>query len=334
MARADKGARSVVVAVVSLMGVALGTAGCGGGSGPGSGPIPLSELPARAVDVICNAELACQAYPDSASCHAALHANLNQVQADVAAGKVKYDASQAGACLDSASTILTCRLSAARERQSSACAATFVGTVAEGGPCLVSEDCVSAHCNITNCAAAMCCAGTCVAAQPTGVAVGGACTSTNQCVDGAFCDFGAMASGTCAAVRPAGQPCTSSDQCVSGTACLPTSTAAASPRACTKPPGRGEPCMGIATCDDRGDFCDPTTMKCAARLGPGSACDPLAVPCVLYATCDMTTSKCVARGGVGAPCGAPPAASSCLSGLSCMNGTCAAPTPKPVCPQP
>jgi hypothetical protein len=325
MARVDEGTLGGFLAVVV---VSLGAAGCGGGN------IPLSDLPARAEDVVCNAELACQAYPDSASCHAALHTNLDQIQADVAAGKIKYDGAQAAACLDSESTILICRLSAPRVRQPSACAATFVGTVAAGGACLVNEDCVSARCNTANCTTGMCCVGTCAAAQPTGVAVGGACMSSSQCVDGAFCDFSVVTSPTCAAVKAAGQPCTSSDQCVSGTACLAMSGGAMTTRACTKPPGHGETCSGAGSCDDRGDFCDPATMKCASRLLPGSACDPLVAPCVLYATCDTATMKCVARGGIGAACGTAAAPASCLSGLSCTNGTCAASAPRPVCPQP
>jgi hypothetical protein len=312
-------------AVAVVMACAVG---CDGG-GASSGPIALMDLPARAVEAVCSVEAACQIYPDEASCRAAQRSNLDQIQADVAAGKIKYDAVEAGACLDSVTAILACRLSAPRTRAVAACNATFIGSVAAGGACLVNEDCVSSRCSFVNCGTAMCCPGTCDAPQPTGVAIGAACTSSSQCVDGAFCPF-AVNGSVCTAVKAAGASCTGSEECVSGTACLP-SAAGAATRTCVVPPARGEPCVGSLTCDDRGDFCDPATMKCAARIAPGGACDPMAIGCVLYAACDATTLKCVARGGIGAAC---TQALPCQSNLTCTNGACLGPLQKPVCPQP
>jgi hypothetical protein len=312
------------LAVAALIACA---AGCDGG-GSGSGPISLQDLPARAEMVVCQAAVACQVYPDEASCRAAVTTNLGQIQADVAAGKITYDPTQAGACLDSATAVLACRLSAPRIRQANACDRTFVGSVAAGGACLINEDCVSGHCTMAPCLTGMCCAGTCDAQQPKGVPIGGACMSSADCVEGALCQLLATPS-TCAAPKPAGASCTVSDECVDGTACLPAGAGVIA-HACTRPPSRGEPCVGASTCDDSVDFCDPTTMKCAARLGPGSPCDPMAIACALYATCDPTSHTCVTRGGVGADCTKVP----CQSNLRCTSGTCAAPAAKVVCPQP
>jgi hypothetical protein len=317
---------SMVAAVLAAL------AGCGG-SGSGSGDVSLQELPARAVDVFCQAELACGLFPDSASCHSALQADQGQVEADVAAGKVKYDGAQAAACLDALPASVSCTQSAPRRPQPSACNQIFVGTVAMGGPCLANEDCVSASCDFKACATAtMCCAGTCATPQPSSVAVGGACNSINQCAVGAYCNFD-VTPFVCAPVKAAGQPCSSSNECMDGAACLPTSASSLSMRACGRPPRRGEACPGPTSCDSRADFCDPLTMKCVARLAPGAACMPAAMGCVAWAFCDTTSLKCVARGGVGEPCDATNGGT-CLSDLTCAGGVCALRPLKPVCPQP
>jgi hypothetical protein len=310
----------------------IALAGCGGG---GSGTIALADLPTRVVDTLCAAEVSCGLYADAASCRASVTSDLGQLGADVAAGKVKYDGAQAGACLDAFATAFgSCRLSDPRVRQPASCAQTFVGTVPTGGACLVNEDCVSARCTFPSCAVGTCCVGACDAAVAAegSVAVGGACMSTSQCVAGAFCNFDVTAP-TCVALKPAGQACASSEECVSGTACAVNGNPATTVGACVKPPARGEPCTGLFTCDSGGDFCDPATRTCLARVAVGGACTPNTDDCVLYASCDATTSTCVARGAVGAPCVAA-AGSSCLSGLTCANGVCATEPPKPVCPNP
>src|SRR5258708_6349471 len=103
--------------------------GCGGGGG--SGPIALADLPARLVETLCAAEVGCGFFADAASCRASLTPNTGQLEADVAAGKIKYDGAQAGACLDAFAGVFgSCRQSDPRLRTPAACAQTFVGTVA------------------------------------------------------------------------------------------------------------------------------------------------------------------------------------------------------------
>jgi hypothetical protein len=330
--------------------VAIVLAGCGGG-GSSSGSVSLQDLPARAADVFCGAEAKCGEFPDKASCALSVTSNLGQLQADVATGKVTYDGAQARACLDSLSAAAAagnqlfvsswsigvdgCRFSGARERPPAACALAFVGNVAEGGVCFVGLECASQNCALVHCSTAACCAGTCAPAEsPIGsVAVGGACTSIDQCVPDAFCgDVPGGTGAVCSALQPAGAACPTEVECEAGTVCYGGSTTNGQ-LSCVKPPGEGEPCTDF-TCDLRTDFCDPTTLKCTPRVAPGAACTPIGDEgCVHYARCDETTSKCVARGKVGDPCDAN-ASFPCLFNLECTNGACAVPAAPTVCPQP
>ncbi|HVU52888.1 MAG TPA: hypothetical protein VHL80_19535 [Polyangia bacterium] len=260
-----------------------------------------------------------------------MNLDVRQVQAEVAAGTVKYDGAQAAACLDAvADATRDCSRSKAPTHGLPACAAVFTGMVADGGACFGATECASQRCDVMACTAA-CCPGTCAASTPSGVPLGGACTGAFTCAAGGFCDGSTMPF-HCVPSLPAGSRCAAEDSCAAGLGCLPSTADPASPFACAAFAAEGAPCTGEDTCDLTTDFCDPATSTCKPRLAPGSACDPTVVSCLGYASCDKATGKCIALGRLGDPC---PVAfgDGCLSDLECgTDDVCQLPTPDPICP--
>jgi hypothetical protein len=299
---------------LAVSGSLLGVLGCGGDGGS----IAIGDLPAAAEDAVCARALRCGQYPDKANCEAVLSFQL-QLEADVASGKVIYDGKAAAACLRSYGA-LGCKISTVFTPPQ-ACRDAFKGTLADGAACLADEECISQSCNTSTCTAATCCPGVC---EPQG-ALGAVCAVGGNCVEGAFCkrDPGA-ASGVCTALLAAGQPCTTFDECVPGTFCF--SGNATTTMTCIAPPAEGQACAG--TCDDSADVCHPVSRTCVRRNAVGESCT--AATCVSYATCDPATLKCVARVAVGGACS--PTTATCITGLSCENGICAAHPDEPACP--
>jgi hypothetical protein len=310
-----------------LVGAAVTVAaGCSG-----SGDVALTDFPGRLVDIVCQTSN-CGRYPDQASCRAAESStNLPQIQADVAAGKIKYDGAQAGACLELLASIsVSCRQSAPHNVDSTPCDETFVGQVPLDGACLVDQDCTSQRCLRPSCGQA-CCAGTCAAGSGMRVVVGGECGLGVSCVAGAFCN---TLAGVCVALQPAGQPCQVPDECENGLICVFDSASGSSGGTCAKPPSEGQACFAPHTCDLAADFCDLTVQKCVRRLAVGSPC-ALSIDddgCVRYARCDPGTNTCVARGGVGAPCDL--FGLDCQTDLECTGGACMPSPAVPTCAQP
>jgi hypothetical protein len=334
MRNRNRAALLLLWAMANVRGIGWGVAlvvaiggGCGGNGG--SGDTPLSSLSGQVLDALCPAAVRCGEYPDVGTCRSSMSTDVGQIQADVNAGKVKYDGKQAAACIDALSGVLaSCDVTGPLD-QPMACTKTFTGTVAAGGDCYIPQECVSGECEFTNCDKA-CCTGTCTAQGPGSVPLGQPCDGPGACVPGAFCDTGA-ASPTCAQTKGAGESCSDSYACPSGMLCLPTSTSATAPLACIQAPKEGDACTGPGTCGAENDFCDPTALKCKARLAPGSVCDASNGddPCVLWAFCDAT-GACVARAHVGEACddtNGPP----CLMSLACNAGKCVL-QGGPVCP--
>lgn len=295
----------------------------------GSGPIPLADLPGRVLSAECALEVRCKQSPSQQACTESLKVRVNQIMADVDAGKVHYDGVAAGECLDLFKS-LNCTYSSAITTTSDPCRKTFQGTVADDGPCFVGEECISQTCDKTSCdLTAQCCAGTC-APTVTTLATGADCSALGaRCVSDSFClrDNVAMTA-TCVKKIALGQPCNNSVECANGLGCLVETPGAGVGGTCAKRPARGEACSrDTFPCDAYTDTCDPTTGKCVPRAEPGAAC-MLETDCVLYANCDMTAMKCVALGGRGATCADNV---DCLNALECVGGKCTAPAPDPVC---
>jgi hypothetical protein len=291
--------------------------------GCNSESIPLSEFDSQGTKTICDREVRCGNYPDEATCESATFTEL-QVQAEAAAGKVKYDGEAAASCL-AAYGALGCSASEVGAASSSVvetCSHVFTGTIVNGGACLIDQECASQSCNLSACDGASCCLGSCQAQ----IALGGDCSSAGAvCAGGTFCKPGISGGALCAAPIAPGQACDdASDLCAPGTFCLATSLGG--PTTCAKLPAEGASCSSAGACDSPADYCDPGSMTCLPRIAVGGACPSMA-GCPTYATCDANTSTCVSKGTAGAAC---TQSSDCIS-VYCPNGTCAAPSDVPAC---
>jgi hypothetical protein len=291
---------------------------CGGGDN-----IPIGDLDSKARDAICGLEVRCGQYPDKNTCAGATFTQL-QGLADVSSGKVKYDGQAAADCLHAYGS-LGCNISDQTDNflLAQSCKDIFQGTVADGGACLVNEECISQNCNRSACDGTVCCAGAC---QPK-LAAGGDCAGSGSiCVDGTFCKRDATgATAVCVARPAAGQACDSSDICMPGLIC--NDVAGAGRGACGKAPAEGAACPG-RLCDASSDFCDSTTRTCVHRTAVGGACASTEA-CVSYANCDAATMKCVARMAVGGAC---VTTNDCINGQPCTSGICVGAADVPACP--
>jgi hypothetical protein len=318
--------------------ISLATIGCGD-SGGGGTPIPLADLGPTLLDILCTRDARCGSFPDKATCLASNSAATTQLMADVAAGTVKYDAAAAGTCFDSFRAVAAsgCTYSAAGMAQLNdpACDRIVTGTLADGAACFDGGECISGSCSAPGCNPTdTCCAGACdrTVAQ---VAIGGDCTFPARCVQGAYCRLSVIAGGAsnvCSAFIAAGQPCDQSmgEQCAPGYQChheQPTSAVGV----CARAPATGAACVTSEFCDGIADFCDPTTLKCVAKVAVGGAC-PNGYGCVDYAFCDAATFTCVARGRAGEACDPASTALTCLGSLTCAASACALPPAPPACP--
>ena len=322
-----------------------GTGGGAGGTGGGSGTsIPIAEFPAAFVDAICGYMARCGQMPDKATCQAAISPDLPRQVAAANAGNIKYDANAAAACVDAAKSVGCSYWDPAGRVAAQSCQQAFRPLVINGGPCFISEECISGYCKTATCSAsATCCAGTCVpgvAAAGT-VAIGGDCSSgcsyasmgcVDVCIDGAFCDSSMAGLPTCRPKVALGQPCVSSalagSPCVDGATCA---WNAAGDDICVKTPAEGQACVtgNYPECDSSLDYCDEVTGKCVRKIPVGGSCT--GYNCVDYATCD-STGKCVALGRIGDPC----STVGCLGDLKCSAGyagttTCTFPSSPAIC---
>jgi len=255
-----------------------------------------------------------------------------QYQEAIDRGTLAYDGNRAAQCL-AAFDGLSCDPGAIGS-QPAACDETFIGMVADGGACTISEECgthstcvgAGASCGMcthtpqlgeactSSCATnAYCSMGTCVAR----VASGGACTATiaSQCAAGLSCQAMTCTTTTRAA---AGQPC-GNGGCQTGLVCAFTGTATM----CRAPRTDGT-CQGLLA----GNDC-PSGMTCSASLGMTGTCvaypvlgDPCTNVCAAPGRC--VNMVCHRAGELGETCDL---GADCISGL-CDAGVCSAP---PLC---
>jgi hypothetical protein len=294
-----------------------GPTGGKGGSGPGGssggasgtgggGPIPFSQYESLALAAGCQNEVLCGMYPDVATClqsEQVLPHYYDTLGADIADGKIVYDATQARGCVDLWST-LPCTRTAWLKVPDDPCESVFTGTVAVGGACFFHEECASDNCQIdySNCGRSQCCPGVCVAA-PTVVGAGGDCSSPNvTCATATTClpDASGLTS-TCQPTPVVGDRCGGTAiPCQYPLYCDPTSGTC---QAGVETRERCNPNANGLGCDEVADVCEPGTSVCTRLPGPGKPCDPTdGGLCLIYATCDATTGTCVALPAVGQSC--------------------------------
>jgi hypothetical protein len=239
-----------------------------------------------------------------------------QLAADVAAGKVVYDGKAAADCFAERSGD-ACGTSARRYGSSATrCSQIFTGAVALGGACSSSNQCKD-----------------------------GGCTGNAPCQEGMCCP-GTCMPFTISLEQPVGASCMTTDWCVDtaycdneanmsapgtcrtfvplGGACGP--GISCDPRTwcadgkCRAFTPRGGDCSSIPCDDNLHDRCDPTTQKCVARAANGAACTA-SDECAFYGYCDPVTHTCGSNAALGEECGNN-TGRGCMPELVCKTGVC------------
>ncbi len=203
-----------------------------------------------------------------------------------------------------------------------ACAQVFVGSAAVGSACEIGAECASGACQVPSCGSA-CCEGTCLAIVQD-VALGGACTTSEQCAVGGYCDVNVgSASGVCATLLATNALCTSADQCDYGLGCIGGDGAGEPPGLCGPGPHAGDACNDML-CSDIGVSCN--SKNACVQVGlVGDVCGSMAV-CSPQLEC-TASNMCGTFPGVGKACaGTCDDTSYCQlgSGSDSSTGTCLA----------
>ncbi len=308
--------------------------GCASKAGGSATPLTADTFATGVTQTYCHLDATCghPAYSSEAACIKA--SGPSTLAASVAAGRAKFDASQAQACLDA---IAVC---SGTTTAPPACVATLTGTVAEGGACTGGEECATANsvCNSCKCKAMAadgaacttssdcynynCQSGKCVA-PPTVPKLGEICeiqvdpntVSTVGCDTGLYCD---TTSKKCAAYLASGAACKDWDACAAGLVCATDATGAGT---CKTTPKVGEACSS-GSANPCGYFdvtCVGTTgaQTCQPYVYLGDACVPN--QCNSGLTCDPTSKKCINAPAAGTAC---TDSSQCGDGGYCNNSKC------------
>lgn len=217
--------------------------------------------------------------------------------ASIEAGRVTVDAGRAGECVTTVRA-LACGASVPRLAALEPCQAAFLGTLDEGGACIVSEACRRGL--------------SCVAVDPGRPCDGrcerlpaGSCHRGADCGDGLACEAGRCVARRGAAA--AGDVCGLAGGCADGLACVADLTSDLERSLCRKAAGEGETCvLGGPGCAGDGTVCVPEAgferATCRRALEAGAAC-------VLPFECDGLGGRLVCGGG---SCVARPAEGPCV----------------------
>lgn len=304
------------------------------------GGVPLESVPSESARVLCDTIVSClgpladRIGSGSDVCRADVEATfengvLPPLQEAIDAGTVIYDPSRAAACLEE-QCALGCDLLIAPAPQS--CRDAFEGTLAEGEPCSISEECAGdAYCANAACESGV--RGTCTARK----ASGSACASGDECQAGLVCENAvcrtpsSRSGGSCGGTTGLG--CPLDEVCVGASDDRP---GTCTPRAEVFAAALGEPCDILAqelctpdlSCAVTGVEAMAPVMTCVAIAEPGGSCF-LAVPEMCpegqYCDADLAMGRlegtCQPRPGEGQPCAG---SSVCAEGLECIGGTCRA----------
>jgi hypothetical protein len=285
---------------------------------PSTAGVALDELIPGYLAANCQRLVKCRLWPSIELCEADLFPTylraLQDTIAAVGAGRIHYDPGAALACFD-AVVAEACALSASAP----ACASVFLGTVPDGGRCVVNDECVGRLCGNYPAGASCCALGTCLPR----IAAGSPCWSTDHCVDGYYCGGGKGTDpGTCQPLLLEGQACSTQMQCGPALQCDRGGTGT-----CRSVLQNGQACsMQVPACDPIAGFCDPVGRTCQPWRDVGAACSASVTEvsggCVGYAACMNGT--CVELPGIDEPCVVPDGGDpsvACRSGW-CTDGTC------------
>lgn len=285
-------------------------------------------------EALCAGAVACHQMPDIASCRDSIILGdaLANLLAAVDSGRVAFDADLAEICLAMARQGNCTITGGDEDALGEYCAPVFAGTVQPGGACYQDLDCAGdGFCDTSGCTE-QCCQGTCMPGfpEPDPVPIGSDCTEA-ECVPEAYCSYDVnTGAATCAARVQVGGTCTDYDACVTTAVCAYGPDTGAG--TCIIPLDEGEPCDPESfdlACNRVDNYCDPATLACKRRPGPGEACNlETGIPCLSYAACNAGT--CVAQPERGEACNID---IGCLGDLECVGGVCRANEfEEPVCP--
>lgn len=320
---------------IVLIGI-LAITGCnapgGGGLGDGGtgGTISAADFFNKVLGGLCSLQKRC-ANISTDACLSLLGAtNIPDLDKAVKAGRVKYDATKAQACIDFY-TALSCEDLARGLTNGipNPCKAAITGTVPGGGACYDSIDCAAGTCSRMNNA----CPGKCVDYA----------AANGDCTMGGSCDGGAgyrCIAGRCAMPGGAGAVCGTAADCTAGLACIGGK--------CATPGGLRAPCKTREDCA-AGLYCEPGTMvgqsMCATQVAAGGACGSdlkafsvISTQCAGTLVCagaqvgamaQVTPGRCAPPSELGGPCTEIPQGANgiagCLLGLACSGGKCVVP---------
>ncbi len=327
--------------------VALGVTACGGDSSEFQAMgVPIEEVPAKYAAALCEAYSAClgplaEIYLPGEDCAVrttdVIEDGFGSIQAAVDAKRVKYDGTKVEACI---AELEARSCDALLERDSEACGAVLVGTIADGEDCSQNEECEGdAYCSFD-----VSCPGTCSPLETTG----GACRADSNCASGLVCS---ETTERCVTPAGPGDLCGGAEpECEPGYFCKGADNDAGTSGNCRGhdevfAAGAGDACDIL-----QNDFCDSdlscaidaVTLQgaieasCTAQVGSGDACK-IAIPdmCPPDEYCDVPKSMplmlegtCTPRPQVGEPCGfATPfdeTGSICEAYARCDGGNCRA----------
>lgn len=248
--------------------------GCGGstdGGGTSAAPVAKEKFPAELARAVCdNIGSCCQQagyVHDAAKCAALLEGMYK----NMTTGAVQYDPQKGGDCVAHAASMVKACGGAPNPGP---CENVVVGTVAAGGKCTSSAECIAPAGGDADCNDGVCvqeprgklgdgCSSTCTEDGNTtscSGGMGGASSGNASCFtnDGLVC----RADGKCGAAAKVGETC-SYDDCVASAYCD------MSAEKCVARVALGGTCTGEGQCAD-GAYCGGGT--CVAEKATGAAC--------------------------------------------------------------
>jgi len=229
-------------------------------AGPPPPPVEASAFMNAYTEAICARSARCFPVAEylDASCRAGVEKLFGEdVTVAIAAGRIVYDATAAGACVAGLAA-LDCLAEQPTDATLTACFNALVGTVQKDQPCLGLFECAEGFCNSTSGDA---CPTVCQAVAKKGAAC--------SLLSGPYCDVreGLRCSqGTCIAPANEGGACLDNVGCTSGTVCVGNK--------CVPLRKTGYGCAKDSSCA-LGNFCASGGDEggvCEARVAAGGTC--------------------------------------------------------------
>lgn len=233
----------------------------------GGASIPLDKLEETLTDVLCKLQVACsggdgkKGFATIEGCKAFASGSGSggfEVVALAKAGKVSYDPTAAGKCLQAMGA--NCG-SFGSGSEPTACQDAFVGKIAEGQACVHTEECISANCAGSS---GESCPGKCGKAR---ISKGGPCTDTGDCASGLQCNNKVCGDKVFGKI---GDNC-DQGQCEKGLIC----NFADGIAKCAAPVADGEKCVSPDQCKAE-SYCkvplDSASGTCVQRIKAGEVC--------------------------------------------------------------